>query len=606
MLTWGTSVMSILALVLITLPASAQQKGAAPPITCDTSKDSCAGTLSSLFAISHGYTPAETTTTVLYRVTINDPSNTTGPQPGSWSPGTHWGDGTNGFFYQAVVNGDTANPKIFVPFNGVGIGSDGQPALPPFSFIVKVDVTQTAPSVTISACASNFAGQVNAPACTKSFWVDTYSSLPMPEVGAAPVGITESTFSWSACNDPNCFTSNNGVYPLVMTLNIDSTITGNNLDWVLNHLVFFDKNGDAYTNDLYDPNGLTNGMLTREEAAYQITTNTGTTYFTKYGEVSGDTTKIPTPTANQKLLFFYTKKVAGSFDIYTGVIHDRPNNCTGFIEPSSTTNKACAQASAPPPLLLTESVSTVNGKPTVSGSKSADAGTQELRTVKFQVTPPANSSCTKALNPLAVQVTGKTPAYSMPNYVIGQSTDWTRKTNFPNGLYYVLPSGFGICDTTNKAPFCQQSGSPTAPFTAYVPHYLDSNSMGGPLNGGSTTASIVNSFRLADEYALPNLDGSKPNALVWFDNCGYGHEYIETYQSSPRKPLPKPPDNGKTYQYTIKNSLGRSLVFGKECCASWYQENQISESTVLLEPPVELDNGFGMVVPFNTKPKLGL
>ena len=146
----------ILTTALIALPASAQ-KAAPQAITCYTSTDSCTGTLSSLFAISHSYLLPEGQTAypVLYRVTVRGhPSNTKSPQQGSWSPGTHWGDGNNGFFYRVIVNGDTANPKIYVPFNGVGVGIDGQPALPPFSFIVPVDVSVGSPTLAISACVS--------------------------------------------------------------------------------------------------------------------------------------------------------------------------------------------------------------------------------------------------------------------------------------------------------------------------------------------------------------------------------------------------------------------------------------------------------------------
>ena len=603
---YGLCLVGMLAMWLVALPASAQ-KDVPQDITCTKTQDFCAGTLSSLFAISHGYPVAETTTTVLYRVTIKNPSNTSGPQPGSWSPGTHWNDAINGFFYQAIVNGDKANPKVYVPFNGVGIGSDGQPALPPFSFIVPVDVTVKSPTLTISACTTNFAGPIANPSCTQTFWVDTYSSLPYPEQAAPPVPISGNTFVYEACGN-YCSQPNNGVYAWVLALQVDKTFDESDMTWVLNHLVFFDSSGDAYLNDIVSQQV---GVLPLEEAAYQDPGDKK--YYTKYGHNKTGIQYPPSnpPDANLRYLFFYTTSSETSFNIGTAVIHDRPDNCTGFIEPGYTTNTNCSSGgSSDPPKFTTATVTPVEGKPDDSPTKAnVKAGVQELRTVPFTLETPSGSTCTKALNPLAVQVTGTGAAYSMPNYVIrhsppspnGQSLEWARK--FPDGLYYVLPSGFGNCDLTNEAPFCVQSGSSSSPYVAYVPHYQDSNSTGGPLNGGSTTAREVKSFELADEYALGNISGAKNNALVWFDNCGYGHTYVEgtngVMKLGTRKTLPRPPNKGNTYQYTIKNSLGRSLVFAKECCASWYQQNT-NFSPPALEPPQQLDNGFGMVVPVNT------
>jgi hypothetical protein len=62
-----------------------------------------------------------------------------------------------------------------------------------------------------------------------------------------------------------------------------------------------------------------------------------------------------------------------------------------------------------------------------------------------------------------------------------------------------------------------------------------------------------------------------------------------------RKALPSPPNNGTTYQYVITNDLSRAIVFGKECCASWYQENQNVTPTAW-EPPVQIDNAYGAFI----------
>ncbi len=98
-----------------------QGVGAPAVLECDPASDSCEHANTSLFAISHAFTDPDNT--VLYRVSVP-----------AWSTGTDWGDGTNGFFYQATVN-DT-DTFTYVPFNGVSVGADDRPMLPPFSFIV--------------------------------------------------------------------------------------------------------------------------------------------------------------------------------------------------------------------------------------------------------------------------------------------------------------------------------------------------------------------------------------------------------------------------------------------------------------------------------------
>ena len=134
---------------------------------------------------------------------------------------------------------------------------------------------------------------------------------------------------------------------------------------------------------------------------------------------------------------------------------------------------------------------------------------------------------------------------------------------------------------------------------AYLPHYANTKGNCGTLNGGSTNEPLIGSFSLADEYAIGDISSSSTNMVQWFDNCGYGHSYQESGDTSPalgtRKQLPSPPNNGKTYQYAIVNNLSYPIVFGKECCASWYQENQNVTPTAW-EPPVQIDKSYGTLV----------
>ena len=61
-----------------------------------------------------------------------------------------------------------------------GIGGGAHPRLPSFSFLVQTD----AASFSVAACSSNGQGvDGGTPDCTKTYWTDTYSSLPVPTVG---------------------------------------------------------------------------------------------------------------------------------------------------------------------------------------------------------------------------------------------------------------------------------------------------------------------------------------------------------------------------------------------------------------------------------------
>jgi hypothetical protein len=218
---------------------------------CDPNSDTCVHTHTTLFAVSHAF--VDPTNTVYYRVTV----------PAA-STGTNWGDGTNGFFYQAIVNRSTTSS--YVPFNGIAVGDDNRPMLPQFSFIVAANVSAGEQNTTleIDLCASDYQAG-SSPTCTKRLWTDTYSSLPVPSVGLGPAADPFNAFS-----PPNVlFTEetaasvdvpNNGVYPGVLeacpTLNGSScaapgALSDAQLQWFYDHLLFFDLDGKPYTNDIF-------------------------------------------------------------------------------------------------------------------------------------------------------------------------------------------------------------------------------------------------------------------------------------------------------------------------------------------------------------------
>ena len=553
--------------------------------------DSCSSEHTALFAVAHSFTdPAGT---ILYRVTVP-----------AWSTGTSWGDGINGFFFQAsfAATGGGTQTNTYVPFNGIGAGTDGQPALPQFWFVVPAPSTATA--LTITACASSYAAADAGPtpACTTTLWSDTYSTLPAPSVGDPPFGSVDLGFAGSSSSQVTM--PNNGVYPGIVTLEVSSNsgaplnLSDADIAWLYNHLLFFDEVGDPYTNDLFadsDESHRSVGVLSLAEAAYPDPV--AGTYHTKYGS----TDAIQPVDAPDRQFFFYTHDILGTsaFPVGINYLYDQAADCRGYLN-SQASNDTCGGAlqrgqTAQASLGITPALDILpsSGQSgAFSASPEAQAGQQENRVINFGAT--SSALCSTATNPLAVNTA---TAYNQPNYVI-DDTSGTWGLSFPRALYYVLPAGFGNCDAATT-PFCQLTSS----YAAYVPHYTDRNADGGTLNGGSTTAATVGGFALADQYGLGFAGSATSNSLVWFDNCGYGYRYEECatcqYALGTRKGLPSPPDDRKSSPYTIANQLTFPVVLGKECCASFYQENQSPEGQTTYEPPAQLDDGFGAFIPAN-------
>jgi hypothetical protein len=565
--------------------------GGTPPTMCSTGSDTCPGTDSTVFAISHAFNdPANT---VLFRITVP-----------AWSPDAAWGDGNNGFFYQATVAGNQPDVRIYVPFNGMGVAG-GRPQLPPFSFIVPVDVSAgaAATSLTIVACSSNSEfDEQGGPACAHQYWTDMYSPLPVPVVGDPPFTSASLDFA----NSQTTQIPNNGVYPGMLTIAPEEDLTDDQAQWLYDHMVFFDLNGDPYTNDIFDDaseNHRSIGVLPIDEAAF-LNPPGGSTYHTKYGS----TAMITASALPNKQFFFYTKDDQATTMINVGAqaIYDRSASCPGWVNGVGSQASTCTSAapvepdSLPyiPPYAQVIPETDQGGNVTASAN-GVDAGTQEHRPISFFASS-SSAKCADAVNPLAVE-TGS--AYSPPNYVIDDVSAGIWGMTFPNGLYYVVPTGFGNCvDPTsgaNHTPFCQG----TKGYAAYVPHYTDENQTSGTLNGGSTASALVGSAVLADQYAITALVGSSENSLVWFDNCGYGYVYEETNLGA-RLTLPDF-GNFPTLSYTVGNHFDSPVSFSKECCASDYVENTDPQSGQCrqdvtpcpLIPQQQLDNGYGLLVP---------
>lgn len=564
---------------------------ACQPDTCQTSTDCTCETYTSLFAIAHAYN--EPTTTVLYRVRV-----------AAWSTGTEWGDGVNGFFYQATVTGNSPETLIYVPFNGMAVDSDGDPALPSFDFIVPVDVTagtdQT--TITIAACASNQQGTMVTndcgveeyqPTCTRTLWSETYTAATQPAVGLAPDALNFASLEFTGSNTVSI--QNTGVYPGVLTFSPQTSLSTGDQAWLYNHLVFFDTNGNPYTNNILDDCSHPSiGVLPIESAAYAVPG--ASTYRTKFG----NTQEVNNATAPDAQIFFYTwdRQQTTAINVGAQFIYDYSSDCPGWINGgpgsiASTCNPDALGAGVGgiagglPDIAPYAQVIPVSTAATFNTAPSAQAGTQETRNVTI-TSEDGSSLCQYAVNPLAVN---SASAYNPPNYVIDDSAgDWDA---FPQGLSYIVPSGFGTCGSA--APFCET----TSDYVAYIPHYADTSGDFGTLNGGSTDQPLIGSFTLADEYAIGNIAASTANTVQWFDNCGYGYSYEESGDTDPtlgtRKQLPAPPNDGTTYQYTIANDLPYAIVLGKECCASWYQENTDVMPTAW-EPPVQIDNSYGAFI----------
>ena len=155
-----------------------------------------------LFAVAHAFTDPDNT--VIYRVTIPEAPTD-----------TDWGDGTNGFFYQAIVNGNVTFPSIYVPFNGMAVEDDNRPVLPQFTFVVEVNVTngEQITTLEIDLCTTNYMEDSDGlPPCTQRLWTDTYTALPVPAIGNL-FGFFPPAVLFDAETGSSVSVVNNGVYP---------------------------------------------------------------------------------------------------------------------------------------------------------------------------------------------------------------------------------------------------------------------------------------------------------------------------------------------------------------------------------------------------------
>ncbi|MGH7789752.1 MAG: hypothetical protein ACRERC_22985, partial [Candidatus Binatia bacterium] len=491
----------------ITLTPTPTMAAACDPASCQATSDCACDTHTSLFAIAHAYN--DPTDTVLYRVTV-----------AAWTTGTNWGDGTNGFFYQATTGGNSPTTLAYVPFNGVSVSSAGAPALPEFSFIVPVDVSAGtgATTLTIAACASNTVGTMVAnacdeeeytPTCTATLWSETYTTLTAPAVGPPPASLDNAGLEFSGTS--NVTVQNTGVYSAPLTLAPPAGLSSGDQSWLYNHLVFFDTSGNPYTNDIFDDcTHPSIGVLPLDEAAYTVPGQGS--YLTKYGT----TLAVSSATAPNRQFLFYTldRQQSSSINVGAQFIYDASADCPGYINggPGSIADTcdvfliAATAGTDLPDIAPYAQVLPESTAASFSTSPSASAGAQEIRNVA--ITADSNGLCQYALNPLAVN---DGAAYNPPDYVIDDSAgDWSA---FPQALYYIAPAGFGTCST---APFCES----TASYIGYVPHYADADGNFGTLNGGSTTEAVIASFSLADEYVLGDTTSGDAYTLQWFDNCG--------------------------------------------------------------------------------------
>lgn len=559
--------------------------------TCDD--DTCTGSGSTLQAVAHSHT--DPSGTILYRARIP-----------AWSPATAWGDGSNGFFYQVTVTGGTTGDtaRTYVPFNGVGVGSDGQPRLPSFSFVIAAD--STASGIHIEACSTNYSANVSddppTPPCSQTYWSDAYDALPAPQVGCPPSALGGAQLlEFSPSSVSIAF---NGVYAATSTLVVDPA-SGTSLDdesvtWLYDHLLFFDQNLDPYRNDIFDTDlqsvqHRSLGVLELEDGAYVDPTDGS--YRTKYGSGTA-TQKASDP--DRAFVFYSADEVTTDvIEPTVGYVYDASADCRGWIEnvgslDACSTVCSAAPGAAPPtnsdllPITVAQSSEAVGNDIVAEVEDGQTAGSEELRTLQFQATEASGAACGDVSNPLAIFESGV--AYNPPNYVLDDrlsSDAWDQ--SFGVGAYYVGATGFGPC--AGALPFCERETA----YAAYVPHYLDESESGGTRNGGSTTKSTVGSAVLSDQYEVGALgQETTTDYLVYFDNCGFGYTYTETVPGGQRQRLPDPPSGWDTLLYTVTNDLSSPVVFAKECCASYYQKN---ETTSVLEPPQAINDSYGVFVP---------
>ncbi len=558
-------VVSMIAAVF--LVAGAFSASADTTVTCSDDTDLCQGLNSRLFAIAHDAVDYENT--ILYRVTIP-------PQ----STGTKWGDGHNGFFFRATVS-DAAKSHDFVPFNGLGVGDDGQPAFRPFSFVLKVDASDGTDglSIEIQACSTDYATSAD---CATEHFKNTYSGLPVPQPPDAD-WVSLLTYGFApGFSESNVSVMNNGVYADMAVFDgFSSKVSANQdlLDWLYEHLVFYDDEKKVYKNDLYDTdNERSVGVLAIAEAGVRVPGSSPVGYQPKYGQFDQ---AVRGETGPKRQYFFYSRDVANTTDTKVSAVFlaDLSNDCPGYVlNGDGSDDDDCLEGASPQ--LGSSGSSGVFGASAVitlsrlSGRGESDddsgdikAGDYTTREVKLEMT--GSNSCTEAMNPLGVQTD---TSAGLPNYVIdNEESDW--HTGFHPALYAVVPAGFGPCDITGDAPFCMGRAKAKTDYVAYVPHYLR-NQGGGSLSGGSTTSRVIDTIRLADFYKFGDLGASSNNSLVWFDNCGYGHIYTEASGTlSGRHSLPDPAKDFKKTTYTITNEFGYPIVLVKHCCANFYQEH---------------------------------
>lgn len=556
----GTSLAAALASALLMASAASAQT------SCVSTQDSCDGTHSSLFAIAHDHNDPNT---LLLRVNLPE-------QP----TGTSWGDGVNGFFYQFQTT-STGDWNAIVPFNGIGNNANGVPTLRPFSFIVPMAKENT--TLSVRACATNYTSTTpGVTECTKTLWTDSFASLPSPSIGSdrsAPASLPTG-FDLEFVSE-SVLARNNGVYGAIVSLkpiseNVQVSLTQAQIDWLYDHIVFFDQQYNVHDNNLFPGEGAVTkpfGVLKLEEAGYPVTPG-GSEYLVKY--TNSDTAVKPTEPGSEAFLHFWVYStdttISQPIQLGAGWLYDASADCLGALNGDAVSNSSNCTVEPTlvgdePPYVEVNLLS--GGDVRFTTQPDADAGLKTVRNVTLGVSD-EHSMCTHAANPLAAYSEN---GVNLPNYLVGTTlanTSWQSASPPPAALYYVLPSGFGNCGSAN-APFCEQTDS----YSAYIPHYLDTAGNGGVLNGGGTANRLVGSVNIADQYALSAFSGSDSptgNNLISFDNCGYGHEFSDSSLSSRIKELPTPPFTLKSYAYDVASAGNQAMNLVKECCASFYQE----------------------------------
>ncbi len=565
--------------VFLFLPLSAALlfSNAAYAIDCDSIASRCTHNNSQLYAVAHQYGPSSDN--IIYRINVPAWS------PADTVPDAGWNGNYNGFFYQVNVlqNGEITDSNYFVPFNGIHIGADRLPKMPAFHMFPLVQ--KNAETVLeVKACSSNYSGHDGVPDCQQLFWSNTYSDLPDPVVFDKPPFAAFTTVY--TLRNSNLKVADNGVYSASLILKTNPSLTPEQLQLIDNHTLFFRQgSGKHFSNDIHHQ-GI--GILEFDEATYLHVKDQ--LFHTRYG----DGEAIEEPDGPSKRLFFYATNLESDVEVGISSIFDLSGNCDGFITGIGSNVPDCSEhfSSGTPSFGLVSPLSIFDWKPETNATASHHAGLFRNRSIDIQLTAHENDEnqfCEAILSPLAIYPSEQEPAFRPVNYLISNK-DW--EVDFPMGLYYVIDNGFGDC--ASQAPFCHINSQ----FTAYMPHYYDTTGGFGLLNGGSTDKEIITGMRLADQYAIGSINDSDSNSLSFFDQCGYGHRYVENDLANARKALPAPPENWQQINFSISNELSDTpLVYAKECCASWYQKNENTD-TAIYEPPQQLDNQYGLFVPY--------